>query len=311
MPVFGKGLIFAARYIRNLRGGSQPILVQANDGLQYVVKFNNNLQGANLPFNEGVGSEIYRACGLACPTWKPLLVTDTFIDQTPACWMQTPEGRLRPSAGLSFASRYLGGNDTCLQEILPRTSFKRIRNGKSFWLAWLIDICAENVDNRQAIFLERGSGSLEAYFFDHGHLFGGPQGDQRRPFLASRYLDPRIYPTLTSGQLMTYQKAVLGLDADRLWRLVQTIPDSWKTESALNRFTQFLCRVSTANLVQNVVDTMVDAHLRANRFEDSVLQGMRKPPVSILHPGLQAVRFNHFAAVRSLDESVCAGRRAG
>jgi hypothetical protein len=116
------------RYICNLHGGSQPILAQACDGLLYVVKFANNLQGFNLPFNECIGTELYHACGLAVPSWRPLLVTDSFLDQNPDCWMQAQHGRLRPNSGLCFGSRFLGGNGIRVLEILSETSFKRVRN---------------------------------------------------------------------------------------------------------------------------------------------------------------------------------------
>ena len=154
MSALGRNSVRVIRYIRNLRGGSQPILVQASDGLLYVVKFTNNLQGANLCFNEGIGTELYRACRLAVPSWRPLLVTDAFIGRNPDCWMQTPEGRLRPDPGLCFGSRFLGDSGMRLLEILPSTSFKRVRNLKNFWLAWMIDICAHHADNRQALFHE-------------------------------------------------------------------------------------------------------------------------------------------------------------
>ena len=164
MSALGRKSVRLSRFIRNLRGGSQPILVQASDGLLYVVKFTNNLQGANLPFNESVGTELYRACGLAVPAWKPLLVSDAFLDRNPDCWMQTSKGRLRPDSGMCFGSRFLGGDGIRLLEILPGTSFKRVRNNKSFWLAWMIDICAHHADGRQAIFVEDAEGWLNAFF---------------------------------------------------------------------------------------------------------------------------------------------------
>lgn len=89
-----KDFAVITRHIRNLRGGSQAILAEASDGLSYVLKFTNNLQGANLPFNESAGHELYRACGLNGPSWKQLLLTDAFIDQNRDCWMQSPEGSL-------------------------------------------------------------------------------------------------------------------------------------------------------------------------------------------------------------------------
>jgi len=288
----GKSLIFAVQYLRSLRGGSQPILVRASDGLLYVVKFTNNLQGPNLPFNESIGSEIYRACGLPGPRWKPLLVSDSFIDSNRDCWIQTPLGRLRPESGLCFGSCFLGGQGNRLLEILPATSFRRVRNHDSFWLAWLIDICAGHADNRQAIFLEDGAGWLDPFFVDHGHLFGGPEGGLRRGFLASRYLDPRIYQRLTSEQHLAIRKNAGGLDVDQLWKGIEALPHDWKTTSALSEYAECLSRLSDSKLLQNIVDTMLCTLARDNGLERLEPQFGRKPPVAVLRPGVQATKLD-------------------
>ncbi|HMD78158.1 MAG TPA: hypothetical protein VKG86_12390 [Terracidiphilus sp.] len=306
MPAFGKDFVVATQYIRNLRGGSQPILVQASDGLVYVAKFTNNLQGPNLPFNESMGSELYRLCGLAVPSWKPLLVTDSFLDQNTDCWMQTPEGRLRPASGLCFGSRFLGGDGVRLLEILPGTSFKRVRNQASFWLAWLVDICAEHVDNRQAVFVEDAEGWLNAFFVDHGHLFGGPKADLHKGFLASRYLDPRIYPDVSSEQLLDFHRVVLALDADKLWQTVQALPDDWKTVSAVNGFAKCLGRLSNNELLQNVADTISDAYQRTNGFERREFQIGPKPPTSVLCLGVQAAGSALRRVAKRVDHPLCA-----
>lgn len=306
MSAFKKGLVLVTRYIRNLRGGSQPILAEASDGLLYVVKFTNNLQGANLPFNESMGSELYSAFGLAGPGWRPLLVTDSFLDQNPDCWMQTPEGPLRPATGLCFGSRYLGGDGTRLLEILPGTSFKRIGNRKSFWLAWLIDICAAHVDNRQAIFQEDAKGGLKAFFVDHGHLFGGAKGGELRHFSGSRYLDPRIYPGVSSLHLLNLQRAARCLDADRLWNQIDGLPDEWKTASALDGFSQCLDRLSNTKLLQNVADTMLDAHYRTHGLERRPSRRGRKPPSGVLCPGVQAAGLGASLLRRGAGHRACA-----
>jgi hypothetical protein len=306
MPASGKNFAFVMQHIRKLRGGSQPILAQASDGLIYVVKFTNNLQGANLPFNESIGSELYCACGLQVPSWKPLLVTGSFIDRNPDCWIQTPEGRLRPDPGLCFGSRFLGGDGIRLLEILPGTSFKRVRNHKSFWLAWLIDICAGHADNRQAIFLEDAMRGLEAFFVDQGHLFGGPKGEQQPRFLASRYLDPRIYPNVSSKELLNFQKVARCLDVDQLWQRIQALPDDWKTKSAIDRFAQCLCRLSTPNLLQNILDTMVEAQQQANEHEEIKQSNGRKLKASVLRPRIQAAGLGYRLVANRASRPACA-----
>ncbi|MDR3727303.1 MAG: hypothetical protein P4K86_09705 [Terracidiphilus sp.] len=244
-------------------------MAETSDGQLYVVKFVNNPQGANLAFNECMGSELYSAFGLSGPAWTPLLVTDSFLDKNPASWMQTPDGPLRPASGLCFGSRFLGGNDTRLLEILPGTSFKRVINHKTFWLAWLIDICARHADNRQAVFLQQGSGELQAFFIDHGHLFGGPKGGKQPHFIASRYIDPRVYQNVSSPYLVNLKEGTRGLDVDRLWKRIQELPCEWATVSAAENFAQCLDRLSNRNLVQNIVDTMVDAQQRTDELECS------------------------------------------
>ena len=140
MLPLGKDRAFVTHFVRKLPGGSQSILARACDGFQYVVKFANNLQGPNLLFNESAGSELYRACGLPVPEWRPIEVSDSFLDKNPDCWMQTEKGYLRPASGLCFGSRFLGGNDKRLFEILPGSMFNRVHNQVNFWLAWLIDV---------------------------------------------------------------------------------------------------------------------------------------------------------------------------
>jgi len=291
MSALGKDHAFLTEHIRNLRGGSQPILAQASDGLLYVVKFINNLQGPNLLFNEGAGAELYRACGLAVPKWKPLLVTDSFLDRNPDCWMQAPEGRLRPLPGMCFASSYLGTDGVRLQEFLPATSFHLISNRNSFWLAWLLDVCAEHVDNRQAVFVERADARLDAFYIDHGHLFGGPNAALRKHFCASRYLDPRIYPDISSKNLLEFQRVVQALNVDRLWERVQDFPTDWKQGSALELFARCLQRLSKPLLLHNVLDTVFESireiHGEAPTIRPPDPGSERKLPVSVLRPGLQ------------------------
>jgi len=145
-----------------------------------------------------------------------------------------------------------------LLEIVPETSFKKIRNHYSFWLAWMIDICARHVSNRQAIFLEGARGALKAFFIDNGHLFGGTRREERELFLTPRYSDSRIYHGVSSGYLLNLQKDSGRADVDRLWKRMRALPDDWKTTSAVDGFAQCLERLSNAKLRQSIVDTIAN-----------------------------------------------------
>lgn len=280
------------KYMCKLRGGSQPIFIRASDGLFYVVKFTNNPQGANVLFNESIGTELYRAYKLPVPEWKSLLVTDAFLDENPGCWMETADKRLRPASGMCFGSRFLFGDNNRLLEILPGTSFKRVHNRLNFWLAWLIDICAGHTDNRQAIFTEDRRGGLDAFFVDHGHLFGGPNGEESRLLPASRYYDPRIYQSVSPRHLRSFQDAVKGLNVDCLWQKVLALPDDWKTRSAIIALARCLNRLSSAGLVENILETMVDAiQQKQQKSGDKCTLPHTGPipPVSVACHGVRAV----------------------
>jgi hypothetical protein len=234
------------------------------------------------------------------------LATDAFLDQNPDCWLQTAEGNLRPDSGLCFGSRFLGGEGIRLFEILPGTSFKQVRNLPSFWLAWLIDICAMHAENRQAIFLETASGGLDAFFIDNGHLFGGPKGELRPHFLASRYLDPRIYQSVSSQYLLEMQKLAGSLDVDQLWERTKALPEDWKTKSALDGFAQCLDRLSSPRFLLDILGMMLDVYQWTNGFESTGIENRRKPPAGVLHPGVQTSGQERRPVANSFGHPACA-----
>ena len=245
--------IKALLHIQKLRGGSQSILVRADDGFFYVVKFLNNLQGPNLLFNEALGTELFRRAGLLVPAWRPVYLSEDFLDRYPACWMETENGRRRPKASWCFGSRYLSLRNTALFEILPERSFSRIGNRRDFWAAWVLDILCGHADNRQALFLERNSRSLEAYFIDHGHLFGGALGTDSPRFMASRYLDPRIYTHVSATDADEIQRAIQSLDLTALSKVASSLPEGWSTEGAISGFERFAHQISDSVLLKDVI----------------------------------------------------------
>jgi hypothetical protein len=236
--------------------------------------------------NESVGNELYRACGLAVPSWKPLAVTDLFLDENRSCWMRTSQERLRPSSGLCFGSQLLGTAGTRLKEILPETCHSHIRNRSAFWLAWVIDVCAEHADNRQAVFVEAAGGWLDAFFVDHGNLFGGPEPDRRQDLSRIRYLDPRIYPDTSPKGLLNIQKAVQNVDVDTLWqRVMKAVPNDWKSTSALDRLSGCLQRLADPHLLQSLFETIIDSNRQGDERTHGSHRCEQKLPVGVLrHP---------------------------
>jgi len=246
----------AALFICKLRGGSQPILVEGTNGVLYVLKFSDNPQGPNVPFNEVAGAELFHACGLPVPGWDPLLLTDEFIDSNRDCWPVVEAEPRRPRAGLCFASRFLGSQNQQLIEILPGSAFNRIRNRAHFWLAWFIDICCEHIDNRQAIFLRDSEGWLHASFIDSGHLLSGARGDSKPNFWSPRYLDPRIYNGISSLDIAKYRRVLFTLNADAVFARILEMPQDWQLPSAVAALTRCLSRIANRQFA-NVIWEML------------------------------------------------------
>lgn len=254
----------ALRFLRKMRGGSQPILIDAGDGCQYVVKFPSNPQGPNVLFNEVAGTELYRQFGLPVPEWRLVYVSEGFLRAHPDSWRETPKGRQMPEPGWCFGSRYLGMKDAGIYEILPRSQFSRIENRQDFWKAWVLDILCEHADNRQAVFLRGNLSRTHAFFVDHGHVLGGAHGEISPIFWASRYLDPEIYiePEAQAADELT--KAWRALDLEGLSRLLGELPSAWRTPSGLSRFERVGERVSDPAELQCVIDCL-QGHCRGVR----------------------------------------------
>jgi hypothetical protein len=289
MPGLGKGFAVIVRTLRSLRGGSQPILVQASDSHFYVVKFPQNPQGSNLVFNEVAGSELYRACGLPAPQWKPLLITDEFIDSHPDCWFQGPDGLIRPKAGLCFGSRYLGESGR-VYEVLPATWFDRISNRTDFWLAWIIDVDARHTDNRQAIFVERSNGAVRAVFVDQGSMFGGATGRENSHDVAPRYLDPRIYGKVGLNFRVNLPKIAQRVNRGLLWRTIESLPPAWKSESGLKNLRECMKSLTSAGELEATFDRLIVSHLPSDTKYERICtkSNGRNLCCSILRAGVRA-----------------------
>lgn len=256
MPSFHDDAVVVREFIRPLRGGSQPALVRGNDGFLYIAKFANNPQGRNVLFNDSIGTELYRAAGLEVPDWKPLRVSAEFLDQNPECHIDQEGGTIVPETGLCFGSRFLGGTGDRICEVLPGSSFNRIQNRSDFWLAWLIDTCAEHTDTRQAIF--RGNRRLTAVFIDHGSLFGGPTGTETSTPAASRHLDARVYENGTRTTRFELLSRIAAIEIDPILKAVDSLPDAWKSKAALERISQCLTRLSDSTFLRKAVWAMED-----------------------------------------------------
>lgn len=284
-------VVSLVRGLRNLHGSSQPLLAEADDGGLYIVKFQSCNAGQHELFNEAAGSALYRAIGLSVPNWRPVRVTQKFLDQNPMAVRETVTGRTTPSTGFAFASSLIVGHQNRCLDLLPSSAIARLRHAEMFWLAWLVDVCASHSDNRQAVFTESADGGIDATFIDHGRMFGGLTGFDRPKVLASRYLDARFYPEFTTATFRTVQRLLLRFNADTCLRQITTVPDTWVTSEGLSIFQTTLSRLSEQNVWENMLNEIVATHTRHKpQREHGTLQFGNAPDCRVLHsrvPGKQ------------------------
>jgi hypothetical protein len=242
------------KLIRHLRGETQPMLVEASDGLLYVVKSLQNPRSPSIPFNEAIGSELYLASKLSVPKWKPLLLTEEFVREYRIC---RPDEKVPLRTGLAFGTWFLPQRADRVLEILPASYFPRIRNRESFWVSWVLDVCMHHTSRREVLFLER-SGFLQAVFIDHSSLFGSLKNFKSTPLSAGRYIDSRIYDLeVFERRHFNILHNVFSLDADQIWRTAQSLPTEWKVKSALQRLSRSLNRLSSRQEVIRTLEQIV------------------------------------------------------
>jgi hypothetical protein len=268
-------------FIRKLRGGSSPIVVRASDGYYYVVKFGNNPQDPNVLFNEALGSEVYRGCGLPTADWCPVWVPGSFIQRNYRCRMSMAYGWRKPTAGWCFGSKVLTVDPGCLYDFLPPRDYAHIANRWDFWTAWVLDVLCGHTDHRQALFMKLRSGLFQAFFIDHGHLFGGPDGLlmdshslEPSQYLRPRYLDPAIYAQQAQRDVDNIVKTIQHLDVAKLAHVVRGLPKEWKKELALYRLDLFREQVSNPTRIRSIAQYVLGSADHAGR-----IYGKRRKPI--------------------------------
>jgi hypothetical protein len=252
-------VVQVVRFIRKLQGSSQPILVEGINGILYVLKFSNNAQGPQVLFNEAAGMQLYRACGLAVPIWEPLLLSKGFIERNRGCWIEGPSGLTPPEPGLCLGTRFLTPSDRIL-EILPRDSYSRLDNPSCFWMAWLIDVCCNHTDDRQALFAKQVTGYIKAVFIDFGHLFGGPHGTDRSNPMTCMYIDLDIYPYLTEIELERYVRVCRRVTSSKVAGYIKALPSEWQSARALAQFTRGIDLLSNKAFVESMLGQVLKVH---------------------------------------------------
>ena len=224
-------ILSAEKYIRKMNGGSQSILVQANDGRYYVVKMIGNPQGPNILANERLGSFIAKSIGLPTAEGKGIYLSDSFIDSHPDIWFELASGALRPNKGVHYGSAFVGqpcGPERPSEYISP-SRINMITNRDSFLGMYLLDVWANHQDSRQAVLLRESADCTQrAFFIDHGHMFGGPKWNFQESAGSALHLETAIYSDLWEDeQIASWISRIQTIVPEILSCIAPRIPSEW------------------------------------------------------------------------------------
>jgi hypothetical protein len=215
-------------FFYQLRGISRACLVEATDNNIYVLKMGDT--DSNVLFNEAFGSELLRYFGLPVPEWVALTLPDGFPDLHSGLWPDHKQPCVPGVGALHFGSRLIVSDGVAgAYQIIPSKWASRIVNAKDFVGVLALDIWTSHCDSRQAIYSHCGlEESLRATFIDHGHMFGGPNGQKHCRPLASMSPDLHLYRNLPIRQLLSrWEDRIEGLDEEPLQSLLARIPAEW------------------------------------------------------------------------------------
>lgn len=160
--------------IRALRGGSQPRLMEADDGNLYVVKFKDNPQGTRVLVNELLAATLAERLGLPVPT---TVVVELPPELSEGLFFQTPHGRQPIRPGRHLGSRLVvSGLEGRRYDYLPQNFRHLIRNPKDIVGIQVFDLWTCNRDEREyVVWRYSRQRRYTVSFIDNGHCFGGPE----------------------------------------------------------------------------------------------------------------------------------------
>lgn len=188
----------AVQQIRRMRGGAQAHLMRCEDGGYYVVKFQNNPQGARILANELLATRLAARMGLPTPAVTVVEVREDLIEQTEDLVIQLGRGRTPCRTGLQFGSRYPGSPaDTVVYDFLPDEQLREVANLSDFCGMFVFDKWTCNTNGRQAVFFRAQNESrYQAWMIDQGFCFNAGEWNFPDAPLRGLYARHRVYETV-------------------------------------------------------------------------------------------------------------------
>lgn len=222
----------AVEQVRKLRGGAQAHLMRCDDGHYYVVKFQNNPQGARVLANEMLAGKLAQALGLPVSEPEVVEVSDWLIEHTPEMFIQWGNQRVRCAAGFQFGSRFpCDPLRVPVYDFLPDSMLEAVANRQTFLGMLVFDKWTCNCDSRQVVFY-RSSDDADPHYvlkmIDQGFCFNANAWNFPDAPLRGLYARLCVYAGvvgLTSFE--PFLSRLENLDDDLLEEAAAAVPPEW------------------------------------------------------------------------------------
>jgi len=214
----------------------------------YVVKFQNNPQGARILANELLATRLAARIGLPTPPAAVIEVREELIAYTDDLVMQLGRGRAPCQAGLQFGSRYPGSPaETVVYDFLPDEQLREVENLGDFCGMLVFDKWTCNTNGRQAVFFRvAGDSRYRALMIDNGFCFNASEWNFPDAPLRGIYARHRVYEQVRGIEAFEpwLARVEQRIDAAVLEEAASEIPPAWYDgeASALEKLLEHLLR---------------------------------------------------------------------
>jgi hypothetical protein len=224
------------RIMRRMRGGSQPFLVQGEDGFYYVAKFAGNPQGTRTLINEWIAAHLLQRLGVSTPEVRLLLLTGSAIQEESLCF-KFGSSEVNIEGAYHFGSRCpVDPNEALIMDFLPKPLLANVINLVDFALMLVCDQWLGQTDSRQAIFINVNRGrspvlGMCSYFIDHGMCFGGSHWEFCDGPRYGVYMNKTVYDLAdVRAQCNIAIASIQNLSEDAIYAPAATLPPDWYAE---------------------------------------------------------------------------------
>lgn len=231
MLVYGGSVaVLATQQIQRMRGGAQSHLMLCDDGVPYVVKFQNNPQDLRVLVNEWLATHLARIIGMPSPPCEVVEVTEWLVEHSPELDMSVGGKVERCMPGLHFGSQFIGGLLPGKSfDYLPEPQLVEVRNLRDFAGMLALDKWTCNSNGRQAVFHRKPrERKYRATFIDHGFCFGAGEWTFRDAPLRGVFARNTVYGWITGWESFEpWMTRIREISLERIWHAVEQIPPEW------------------------------------------------------------------------------------